>query len=103
MDEEMIRRLGAFAHSLLAYDEFKELNALFEQQIAVDVLSTKPHETRDRERIYSMLQGSRAFTTHLSNFADDYQRLVAESLDVANPSQDDDPAVHDISFEPESI
>lgn len=96
----MIQRLGAFSHALLAADEFKELNALFDQQIAVDVLSTKPADTAERERIYSMLQGSRAFLAHIEQFAADYERSIASIHDAETPSQDDDdPAVHDISFE----
>lgn len=91
----MIRRLGEFSTALLASPEFKDLNALFEQQIAVDVLGTKPDDAVERERIYAMLQGSRAFTSHIERFANDYAILITPVVDTG--PDEDDPSVHDIS------
>lgn len=100
MTPELIQQLGAFSHALLATDEFKQLNLLFEQQVAVDVLSTTPADTAGRERLYATLQGSRAFTVHLEGFANDYVRTLPASINAAAQGPDiDDPSVHDISYE----
>ena len=82
---------------LLASDEFKHLNALFEQQVAVDVLGTKPDQTAERERQYAILQGSRAFITHVEGFAQAY--AISQTPAVETGPDEDDPSVHDISFE----
>lgn len=98
MEEELILRLGAFSTMLQASDEFKNLNLLFEQQIAVDVLNTKPTDAAERERLYATLQGARSFQIHIAGFANDY--AIANTPEVVDQNLDDDnPDVHDISYE----
>lgn len=100
MNPELIQRLGEYSNTLLASDEFKNLNLLFEQQVAVDILSTTPDDTKGRERLYATLQGTRAFTVHIQGFANDYVRSLPSSINAAALGPDiDDPSVHDISFE----
>lgn len=100
MTPELIQRLGEFSNALLASDEFKQLNLLFEQQVAVDMLNTKPDDAKERERIYATLQGSRGFTTHISLFAEAYVRSLPSTINAdAQGPDEDDPSVHDISFE----
>lgn len=86
---------------LLASDEFKHLNVLFEQQIAVDVLNTKPTDAEERERIYATLQGSRGFIAHVEGFANDFAIMTTPVVDTG--PDEDDPSVHDISPDDESL
>ncbi len=97
MNEELIQSLGAFSHALLGADEFKTLHQLFEQQMAADVLSTKPADNIERERIYAQLQGGRAFIAHLEGFAADHTRNLQAALAVPDPDDIDNPDVHDIN------
>jgi hypothetical protein len=98
VDELMIQKLGEYSHALLASEEFKTLNSLFEQQVAVDVLMTKPKDSEERERLYAQLQGTRAFTSHIEGFARAYADTLQTILDAETPvGDDDDPSCHDIS------
>lgn len=95
MTNEQIRSLGEYSHALLASEEFKTLNVLFEQQVAVDVLGTKPDRPEDRERLFATLQGSRAFTSLIESFAHAWVELTATDVPAAQDPIDD-PGVHDI-------
>ena len=95
MNDNDIRKLGELSHALLVSPEFKMLTDLFEQQVAVDVLSTKPNEPEKREQLYATLQGMRAFNVHMAGFAEAYART--QTIQTDDGTQDhDDPGVHDI-------
>lgn len=95
MNDHDIRKLGELSQALLVSPEFKMLTDLFEQQVAVDVLSTKPNEPEKREQLYATLQGMRAFSVHMAGFAEAFERI--NTIKVAEDTQDhDDPGVHDI-------
>lgn len=88
--------LGELSDGLLRNPHFSALNKLFEQQVAADVLETKPDETAKRERHYATLQGSRAFMGFLQMFAQQYAELTAKPVEQeGNAKDDDDPGVHD--------
>lgn len=96
MNEETVIVLGELANSLLSDPRFEALHQLFEQQIAHDLLTTKPEEKMKREAYYTTLQGARAFLDHLTGFAQDY--VSATSTQTTEDAEDelvDDPSVHD--------
>lgn len=96
MNDEVVLALGELATTLLRSPQFEALNNLFEQQVAHDLLTTKPEEKARREGLYATLQGSRAFMSHLQIFAEDFARLNSPP-EAAEEADDpiDDPAVHD--------
>lgn len=96
LDEEIVIALGEFSLNLLRDPKFKVLNDLFEQQVAADVLSTKPEEKQKREYLYATLQGGRAFMGQLQLFAEKYTQLTSTTqVEDAIEDDIDDPSVHD--------
>jgi hypothetical protein len=95
LNPETVIALGELCSGLLRSPHFELLGKLFEQQIAADLLQTKPSEADERERIYARRQGYLAFLSHMSGFATDYDALKTEH--IANHDDDgiDDPSVHD--------
>lgn len=90
--------LGELSTSLLADPRFKALNDLFEQQVAADVLETKPEEKQKREYLYATLQGGRAFMSHLQLFAEKHKQLTSsqpEESTTQDYDEFDNPDVHD--------
>lgn len=87
--------VGELADSLLRSTQFKLIQDLFDQQVAHDVLTTKPDQATERERLYSQLQGKLAFIHHIAVFAEQY-RAMTERTEVDPEDDIDDPSVHDI-------
>lgn len=87
--------VGEIANSLSRSPQFKIIQDLFEQQVAHDVLTTKPEQGQDRERLYSQLQGARAFAHHIASLAEQY-RTMTELQVITQDDEIDDPSVHDI-------
>jgi hypothetical protein len=96
LNDDAVIYLGELANSLLGDPRFEALHQLFEQQIAHDLLTTKPEEKMKREAYYTTLQGARAFLDHLTGFAQDYVRATAvQPTEDAEDELIDDPSVHD--------
>lgn len=93
MNDETVLALGELSTNLLRNPHFDLLNKMFEQQVAADLLETKPSESEERERIYARLQGHRAFLMHIGLFASNYVKLTEKT--PTNHDDDDDPSVHD--------
>ncbi len=98
MTDEQLLMLGVFSTTLLASDEFKQLHTLFKQQVAVDMLDTKPTDAKERERLYGTVEALSSFISHIQGFANAGEQLTKP--DAEEPGQDiiDDPAVHDIAW-----
>lgn len=92
MNEQLVLDLGEFAKNLQDEERFQAFVALYEQQLAADLLSTKPHEQKTREQIYASLQGFRGFRAFLKDFADCREKLLNPTV----PDNSDDPSVHNI-------
>ncbi len=96
MNDDILLKLGVFSEALLASDEFKHLFQLFKQQVAVDMLDTKPSDAKERERLYGTVEALNYFVSHVQGFANLTDPSQKPEVD---PSQDiDDPAVHDIEW-----
>jgi hypothetical protein len=95
MNDESVIVLGELSHSLLGDPRFTALHQLFEQQVATDMLTTKPDEKMKREGLYATLQGARAFIDHIASFAQDYVRATTtQTVEDAEDDEIDDPSVH---------
>lgn len=102
MNDDTILALGGFCTELLRDEAFKALVAMFEQQCAVDILNTKPHETKARDYIHASHQGFQSFLELTRKFAEAYAKLPSlQDNNNVNSTPDqyddfDDPSVHDI-------
>jgi hypothetical protein len=101
LNDSTILALGGFCKELLGAEAFKALVAMFEQQCAVDILNTQPHETKARDYIHASHQGFQSFLGLTRKFADAFDQLPQhQDNQSAAPGHDeedlDDPSVHDI-------
>lgn len=93
LSEEAIITLGECCEQVLAHPVFPQLWQVFEAKAALHMLSTKPEEAAERERVYAQLVGAREFKTFITELA----QTKAELIDDNQPKDDiDDPSVHDI-------
>lgn len=95
MNDDVVLALGELASSLQRSPQFELLGQYFEQQVAADVLQTKPHEAEERERLYMRRQGYLAFLQHLGLFAAKYAELTERPPERSDDDEIDDPSVHD--------
>lgn len=94
-NEDIVIAVGELCGSLTRSPQFQLVQNLFEQQVAHDVLTTKPDQTIERERLYAQLQGARAFYHHIAVLAEQFRAMTER--EVIDPDDEiDDPAVHDI-------
>jgi hypothetical protein len=93
-NEQIVMAVGELANTLSRSPQFQTMITLFEQQVAHDLLTTKPDKADERERLYSQLQGQRAFTHHIAGLAEQY-RAMTEQQAVDPIDLIDDPSVHD--------
>jgi hypothetical protein len=92
--EEIVIAVGELSSNLLRSRQFQMIQDLFEQQVAHDVLTTKPDQASERERLYTQLQGMRAFVHHVAVLAEQYGAMTERQ--VVDPDDAiDDPSVHD--------
>jgi hypothetical protein len=101
LNDDTILALGGFCNELLGAEAFKALVAMYEQQCAVDILNTQPHETKARDYIHASHQGFQSFLGLTRKFADAFNKLPQHQenqSDAPDQSEDDldDPSVHDI-------
>lgn len=100
MNDDTILYLGSFCTELLGDERFKALVTLFEQQCAVDILNTQPHETKARDYIHASHQGFQSFLGLARKFSANFEKLPSQQDNqVSAPDQFDDfddPSVHDI-------
>ena len=94
MNDDLVIALGELSHNLLRNPHFELLGKMFEQQVAADLLQTKPQEADERERIYFRRQGYLAFMSHIAGFAADFAALTERRTEVDDDGIDD-PSVHD--------
>lgn len=92
--DDIVMAVGELSDSLTRSSQFELIKNLFEQQVAHDVLTTKPDQTTERERLYAHLQGARAFYHHIAALAEQYRSMTER--EVIDPDDEiDDPSVHD--------
>lgn len=98
MNDEMISGLGVYCYELLSSEAFDALCKLYSQQCAVDILQTKPHETKAREGIYAAYQGFEGFLAFAQDFAAAAEKQAQPQQQIVEPTTEDidDPGVHDI-------
>ena len=92
MTEEEIVYLGSWAHTLLTSPEFNRLLNEFDRSTVEMMLTTKPQDKEERERIFGVVHGMREFIAFMQNFVVEKDRI--QNPIVVDPL--DDPAVHDI-------
>jgi hypothetical protein len=99
----MISLLGQFCFELLGDERFKVLTQMFGQQLAADILATKPEHYKRREYLHAAWTGFGEFTALVEKFAEANTKLVEEQQrDILHSTPDytdevpDDPSVHDI-------
>lgn len=87
---------------LLSAEAFQALITMYEQQCAVDILRTEPHELKRREQIYAAYLGFEGFLALTRKFADAAQANAKPTTVETTPDRSDDPSVHDIYYRNES-
>lgn len=84
MNEETLDLLGQFANELLKDDRFKTFQTLFGQQMAYDILTTAPHETKKRESIHASYTGFGEFIALMQQSADRYVQKYSQPTQAAD-------------------
>lgn len=97
MDDTTISALGGFCKGLIDAEAFDAITKLYSQQVAVDILNTKPHETKAREQLYASYLGFENFISLVKKFAEAHDKLHVTADQQTSAHYDiDDPSVHDI-------
>lgn len=93
MTEQEIVELGDYCEQVLTHPAFNEVVRLFEISVVQAMLSTKPPEDDERDRLYNQMIGSRELLLFFQEFVVQRHKLIDEK-----PPADttDDPRVHDI-------
>lgn len=92
MTDQEIIELGEFCETLLVHPKFNEAVSLFEISTVQAILSTKPPDADERQRLYLQHNGTKEFIGFLQEFVVQRHKLTDETP----PDTTDDPRVHDI-------
>jgi predicted nucleic-acid-binding protein len=92
VNDDQIIDLGNYAETVLTNQNFNIILEQFDQATIKLMLSTKPDQLKERERVFASINGAREFIAFMQEFVVQKERL----LNPPKIDDHDDPLVHDI-------
>jgi hypothetical protein len=81
--------VGAFIEAMVAHPFHDMAWQEFEKTTCHDLLSTKPHDKAEREQIYMVFEGARAYITFLANIVKAKNEIL-KTRSIQDQQQSDD-------------
>lgn len=77
MNEQDIVALGHYCEALMRDDTFNSLCGIYKHQSFLAMMSSQPHEVKNREGIYAQVQGLQNFLGMLASFVQQKDAILA--------------------------